>query len=237
MLFWWSLAAGKSLNALPVEDALVVEVTGYQWWWKLRYLDPDPTKIVTTANELHVPVGRPVVLRLRAGDVIHSFWVPSLHGKRDLIPGQVNTLTLRADKPGVYRGQCAEFCGHAHAKMGLLVIAESPEEFGRWRDAQLRPAEPPRTAQQKHGRRVFETTSCALCHAVEGTEAGATMGPDLTHLMSRLTLAAGALPNTRGHLAGWITNAQSLKPGARMPNITLPPDDLQAVVAFLETLK
>ena len=218
-------------------DALVVEITGHQWWWSVVYDNPTPSLRVTTANELHLPVGRRVVITLKSNDVIHSFWVPNLHGKMDLIPGRRNVLTLQADKPGVYRGQCAEYCGLQHAHMAFAVIAEAPDAFERWLAAQRAPAPPPSTPQQKRGLDVIEQGPCAMCHSIQGTLAGARFGPDLTHFASRSTIAAGTAPNTPGYLAGWIADPQHLKPGARMPATGLSAEDLQAVLAYLETLR
>jgi cytochrome c oxidase subunit 2 len=212
-------------------------VTGYQWWWSVEYLNADPSLIVTTANELHVPVGRPILLTLKSADVIHSFWVPSLHGKTDLVPGRENATWLQVDRPGIFRGQCAEFCGVQHAHMSLSVIAESSDQFEQWLSAQRQPAPAPLTAEQSRGRDVVERGPCALCHTIRGTNAGARMGPDLTHFATRSTIAAGTVPNTRGNLAGWIADPQHLKPGSRMPATGLAAEDLQAVVAYLETLR
>jgi cytochrome c oxidase subunit 2 len=212
-------------------------VTGHQWWWDVRYDAHVPAHRVRTANEIHIPVGQPILLKLRTSDVIHSFWVPSLHGKRDLIPGQTNTLWLQADRPGTYRGQCAEFCGHQHAHMGLLVVAEPPERFAGWQERQRQPAAEPADALARRGREVFVAGPCALCHAVRGTEAAAEVAPDLTHLGSRLTIAAATLANTPGHLAGWIVDPQRLKPGSHMPPMSLAADDLQALLAYLGSLR
>jgi cytochrome c oxidase subunit 2 len=214
-----------------------VDVVGHQWWWEIVYRDSQADRMVFTANELHVPVGRPVRLVLSSRDVIHSFWVPSLHGKTDLIPGKTNEITIQADAPGTYRGQCAEFCGYQHAKMGLVVIAEDERSYRAWREAQRRSAVEPVTAEARRGREVFLSTSCVMCHTVRGTIAGATVGPDLTHVASRLTIGAGSLPFTRGHLQGWVANPQSVKPGALMPATALPSQDLQALVTWLEELK
>jgi cytochrome c oxidase subunit II len=217
---------------------LQVDVTGYQWWWDLKYNDPtDPSKNFTTANELHIPVGKAVLLRLRADDVIHSFWVPNLAGKKDLIPGREATLVLRADKAGTYRGQCAEFCGLQHAKMAFLVIAEPPQAYEAWAAAQRKPAPEPASAEQKRGREVFVGGRCAMCHAISGTAANGRRAPNLTHLGSRQTLAAGMLPNTVGHLAGWILDPQGIKPGVNMPANPMPPQDLHALLAYLTALK
>jgi cytochrome c oxidase subunit 2 len=218
--------------------ALQVDVIGHQWWWDLQYNDPaDPSKSFATANELHVPVGKAVLLRLRADDVIHSFWVPNLAGKKDLVPGRIATLVFSAEKAGVYRGQCAEFCGLQHAKMAFLVVAEPPEKYEAWAAAQRQSAPAPRTAKEKRGQAVFVDARCATCHAIQGTRAQGRRAPDLSHLMSRKTLAAGLVPNSIGHLAGWIVDPQGIKPGVAMPANRLPPDDLDALLAYLGTLK
>ena len=221
----------------PGGAPLTVEVTGRQWWWEMKYDDPTPSRMLTTANELHIPVGRPVRIVTQSYDVIHSFWVPKLHGKQDMIPGYKNVLWLRADRPGVYRGQCAEYCGHQHAHMAFDVIAESPAEFARWYESQLAPSAPPTDSSAQHGQTVFMSNACIMCHAIGGTPAASRVGPDLTHLASRRTLAAGTLPNTRGHLAGWIVDPQGIKPGARMPSNQLTPDDLNALLDYLRSLK
>jgi cytochrome c oxidase subunit II len=231
--FW----IGRELVARPGEPAVRIDVTAQRWWWDVRYDDPVPSRSFSTANEIHLPVGQPVELALRSVDVIHSFWVPNLQGKKDLIPGQVNTLYLQADRPGVYRGQCAEFCGLQHANMALYVVAEPPDAFARWQAEQRRPAPEPETGQQRQGREVFMATSCVLCHAIAGTSAGGVTGPNLTHFASRLSLAAGTLPNTPGHLAGWIVDPQTPKPGNNMPLNLLRPDELQALLSYLETLR
>jgi cytochrome c oxidase subunit II len=232
-----SVMTDRALANLPLKDGVVIQVAGQQWWWQATYYPDDPTRAFDTANELHIPVGRPVLLKLESPDVIHSFWVPNLTGKKDLIPGHTLMLQLRADKPGIYRGQCAEFCGYQHAKMGFLVIAEEAEQYEQWAQAQREPAKQPTADLQKRGQQVFLTSPCVMCHAVQGTSANAKTAPDLTHLASRQTIAAGVLPNTKGHLAGWIVNPQQIKPGTNMPAITLPPADLQALLAYLETLQ
>jgi cytochrome c oxidase subunit 2 len=232
-----SVMTDRALANLPLKDGVVIQVGGQQWWWQVTYYPDDPTRAFDTANELHIPVGRPVLLKLQSPDVIHSFWVPNLTGKKDLIPGHTLTLQLRADKPGIYRGQCAEFCGYQHAKMGFLVIAEDAQQYEQWVQAQREPAKQPVDDIQKRGQQVFLSSPCVMCHAVQGTSANAKTAPDLTHLASRQTIAAGVLPNTKGHLAGWIMNPQQIKPGANMPAIGLQPADLQALLAYLESLE
>jgi len=229
---------GRVLAAPPPDaEALTIAVKGHQWWWEVEYPDSAPQRRVTTANEIHVPVGRPVELRLTSGDVIHSFWVPNLSGKKDLIPGHQAVTWFRADQPGIYEGQCAEFCGHQHALMRLVVIAEPPAEFAAWYVSQLQPAASPVDATARRGQEVFLTRSCMLCHNVTGTPAGGRMGPDLTHLAGRRTLGAGTLANSRGNLSGWIVNPHAAKPGVRMPANPLSAVELNALVAYLETLR
>jgi cytochrome c oxidase subunit 2 len=214
-----------------------VRVIARQWWWELQYQADPPSQMVITANELHIPVGKPVLLELESRDVIHSFWVPALHGKRDLIPGHPSTTYLRADQPGVYRGQCAEFCGDQHARMGLLVVAEPPEVFQQWLAHARAPAPEPADEVTRRGREVFLRGPCVMCHAVSGTIAAATNGPDLTHVAGRRTLAGATVANVPGNLAGWILDAQAIKPGNHMPPLPLPAPDLQALLAYLETLR
>lgn len=217
--------------------ALTVEITAHQWWWEIHYLDSVPQRRITTANELYLPVGQPVRLVMQSADVIHSFWVPMLAGKKDLVPGYRSELWIQADRAGLYRGQCAEFCGHQHAKMGVTVIAVTPDEFAAWAEAQRAAGHPPGDSTTRRGQQVFLQRSCALCHNITGTTASATVGPDLTHLASRRTLAAGTRPNTRGHLAGWILDPHGIKPGVRMPANALEPNELHALLAYLESLK
>jgi cytochrome c oxidase subunit 2 len=234
-----SVFTDRALARLPLAGAVNIEVTGHQWWWSVRYLDgPNASDVFTTANEIHIPVGKPVGIKLKADDVIHSFWVPSLGGKKDLIPGRTATLQLRADTPGVYRGQCAEFCGLEHALMGLLVIAEPQAQYDQWVDAQKQPSAEPTDAKAQRGKHVFQASSCAMCHAIAGAEfAGAQRAPDLTHVASRQTLASGTLRNTREEMAAWIRDPQRFKPGTAMPATPLSQEDLEAVVAYLEGLK
>ena len=232
-----SVSTGRGLSSLATPDAVHIEVIGHQWWWEVHYADPVPSQRVMTANEIHIPVGRPIVLKLTSRDVIHSFWAPNLHGKRDLIPGHVTTMTLRADKPGVYRGQCAEFCGYQHAHMAFLVIVDTPEQFAAWLEQQRRAAAQPTEGWQQRGQEVFLSSPCVLCHTIQGTLAAGKVAPDLTHVAGRRTIAAGTLPNTPGHLAAWIVDPQHIKPGNNMPATLLSPDDLQALLAYLQSLK
>ena len=237
-LIFLSFVTDRALAVMPGDDPLKIQVTAQRWWWDARYEDPQPARMFSTANELHIPVGRTVEITLKATDVIHSFWVPNLGGKKDLIPGRPAILRLRADKPGLYRGQCAEFCGQQHAKMALLVFARPPEEYEQWAAQQRASAPEPQTDEQKLGREVFVTGTCAMCHTIKGTDANGRKAPDLTHLASRQTLAAGTLPNTRGHLARWIIDPHSIKPGVNMPShTTLGTSELQALLAYLGTLK
>lgn len=236
VLTGFSYATQRSLFA-PREEGLSILVTGKQWWWELQYEDADPSRIVESANEIHVPVGVPVTLKLEASDVIHSLWVPSLMGKEDLIPGRQNLKRILATKPGIYRGQCAEFCGQQHAHMGLTIVAEPVADFERWRDGQRASAMVPANPEQQAGHDAFLKRSCLLCHAIRGTDAGGHSGPDLTHIASRLTLAAGTLPLTRGSLAAWIADPHGIKPGVDMPLTKLDPDELNGLAAYLESLK
>jgi cytochrome c oxidase subunit II len=219
------------------EDSLVIKVRGYQWWWEVTYTDPQVDRTFITANEIHVPTGRPIRLELSAADVIHSFWVPNLAGKQDLIPGRDNTLHFTIWQAGVYRGQCAEFCGLQHAHMAFAVIAEPPAAFDAWRAAQVDPATEPGNAEQARGRTYFTSHACAACHTVRGTSAAGTLGPDLTHVASRRGIAAGMMPTTRGSLAAWIADPQTIKPGNNMPMVPMTPGDLRAVSAWLAALK
>lgn len=232
----WTMVAIAQTSGPPAHPALTLDVTGHQWWWEVRYDATRPDQSFETANEIHIPVGVPVLVRLHGGDVIHSFWVPSLTGKTDTIPGQTNFSWIEARRPGRYRGQCTEFCGFQHAHMGFEVVAQTQADFDRWRAAQLLPARAPQTAAQQRGLAVVEYR-CGLCHEVRGTHAGASAAPDLTHLMSRRTIAAGLLPNTPGNLVGWIQNPQDIKPGNLMPNQYLPGDQLSDVQAYLESLQ
>ena len=232
-----SAITGRSLAALNDPSPLTIQLTGYQWWWAVEYEHEEPALRATTANELHLPIGRAAIIKLRSTDVNHSFWVPNLHGKVDLIPGRLNTISLRADRAGVYRGQCAEFCGLQHAQMALVVVAEPADQFERWLSAQRTAATAPSAEAAARGAAIVEHGPCALCHTVRGTSAGGRTAPDLTHFASRSTIGAGAAPNTPGYLAGWLADPQHLKPGNKMPATGLSSADLQAVLAYLETLR
>jgi cytochrome c oxidase subunit 2 len=237
VLAFFSVAAGRRLFTPFAPGAITVDVVGHRWWWEFKYRDVTPSEWVDSPNELHIPVGVPVVVNLTSADVIHSFWVPNLFGKRDLIPGISTQTWIQADKAGVYRGQCAEFCGHQHAHMAFLLVAEPMDDFQRWIQHQRTAAPPPATDVQRRGHDVFVQGPCVMCHTIRGTSAGSRIGPDLTDVMGRQTLAAATLPATPGHLAGWIADSQSIKPGNRMPPNLLRGDDLQALVAYLETLR
>ncbi len=221
----------------PRPGEIAIEVVVRQLLWEVRYLDAEPGRVFETANELRIPVGRPVQLRLRSNDVIHSFWVPGLQGKLDLVPGRVNVLALEADRPGVWRGQCAEFCGVQHAKMAFTVVAEPVERFEAWRARQRLGAPVPADSAAREDARVFLASGCVLCHAVRGTPAGGDLGPDLTHVASRLTLAAGTLPRSTGNLYGWIADPDGHKPGSRMPRVPMTADELHAIARYLATLR
>ncbi|MDG4798228.1 cytochrome c oxidase subunit II [Micromonospora sp. WMMD1082] len=233
------LVTGVTVDAMRRTDhragpgTMVVQVIGHQWWWEVRY----PERDVVTANEVRVPAGRPVRIELTTADVIHSFWVPALAGKVDLIPGRTNTLWINTDRPGVYEGQCAEFCGLQHARMRFRVVVAPEPTFRQWLAGQEQPATEPADELAVRGREVFLSASCVHCHSIRGTAEVGASGPDLTHLASRDTLAAGIMPNTKGHLGGWIVDPQQVKPGARMPGSDLSPDDLQALLAYLGSLE
>jgi cytochrome c oxidase subunit 2 len=230
----WTARLGA---ARPFSNAVSIMLTGHQWWWEVEYEDAVPSRRVTLANDLHIPVGRPVVIKVTSRDVIHSFWVPNLAGKRDLIPGYTTAIWLQADRPGVYRGQCAEFCGRQHANMAIEVRAESESDFNQWLENQRQNAMTPADTSSERGPTVFIAGQCVACHAIRGTPAHGLLGPDLTHLATRSTLGAGTLPNSRDRLAEWILNSQQFKPGNLMPPNIMADDDLRALVAYLGTLK
>ena len=214
-------------------DPLVIDVTGHQWWWEVEY----PELGVTTSNEIHLPVGRPVEVRLRSADVIHSFWVPALAGKKDALPEDINILLLEADQAGSLHGSCAEFCGLQHAKMDLLVVAEPPEEFEAWVAGQVLPAATGPSAETGTAAALFDRAGCSDCHTIRGTGADGTAGPDLTHLASRRTLGGGTIPNDRANLTAWIRNPHDAKPGVLMPASELDDQDVAALVEYLEGLR
>jgi cytochrome c oxidase subunit 2 len=232
-----SVWTDRALARLSPHDALHIDVTAHQWWWELTYDDPDPSRRIDAANELHVPVGRPVMVTLHADDVIHSFWVPNLAGKKDLIPGRTSQMQFRADRPGVFRGQCAEFCGVQHAWMAFVVIAMPPAEYEAWAASQRVAPPDPSDAALARGRQLFLSSTCVMCHHVAGTDAGGRKGPDLSHVGSRQTLAAGALRNDAGAMEAWIREPQQIKPGSNMPAHDFAPADMKALVGWLESLK
>jgi cytochrome c oxidase subunit II len=224
----------NTVSAKGTEDEIDIEIIGHQWWWEVHYT----TQEFDTANEIHIPVGQTVTLHVTSADVIHSFWVPELHGKLDLIPGQTNTFTIQADAAGTYRGQCAEFCGAQHAHMAFLVIAEAADAFQAWLDNQSQPGVVPEVGSlEQQGQQAFLGSACVYCHTIDGTNASGHVGPDLTHLASRRTIGSGILPNNPGNLAGWVINSQSIKPGNHMPPMNLNGDQVQALLAYLATLK
>ncbi|MHA4866144.1 cytochrome c oxidase subunit II [Duganella sp. PWIR1] len=240
-LLAFSTWRGAQLSMPSSQHAVKIAVIARMWWWEVRYTDPAGGPDIVLANEIRLPVGRPVYLGLGSADVIHSFWVPALAGKVDMVPGRWHGMTLQADHAGVYRGQCAEYCGEQHARMALHVVAQSEAEFAAWLAAQARPAREPLVVQA--GRRIFEQQRCGACHTIRGAGgsaqgAQATLGPDLTHVGSRLHIGAGTLRNDRGALEAWIANPHISKPGVRMPaSADLPLADLQALAAYLEQLK
>lgn len=230
----------RSLPAPAGADALTVAVSGRMWWWEVRYRDPaDPAREIVLANELRIPVGREVHLRLTTRDVIHSLWVPQLAGKVDMVPGRVNALVLRADQPGVFRSPCAEFCGAQHTRMVLTVVALAPAEFDAWLANEALPARAPATELQARGRSAFIERHCVACHTVRGVAEGpAGSAPDLTHVGARLALGAGTLPMQPGALRDWIAHVQRHKPGAQMPSFDhLEPATLDAIAAYLGHLR
>ena len=229
-----SFVTTRMLNT-SYKDALKITVRGEQWWWRVRYGEGDAT--FETANEIHIPTERNVLLTLESGDVIHSFWVPNLAGKQDLIPGRINTLTIRAEQSGLYRGQCAEFCGLQHAHMAFEVMAQSPSDYAAWEKAQRSRALLASTEESRVGETVFKEKSCAGCHSIRGVISQSANGPDLTHVGSRRTIGAGLFETSRGSLAAWIADPQTLKPGNNMPLIVLSAGDLRAVSAYLAELK
>jgi cytochrome c oxidase subunit 2 len=232
-VFAFTIWTQLSLAEPAAASEMVIEVVGNQWWWEVRYPDED----VVTANEVRIPTGVPVTIKLTTDDVIHSFWVPRLTDKMDLIPGRTNELWLQADESGTYLGECAEFCGLQHALMQFRVIAEPPEEFAAWLENQRQDvSDPVANSLLQEGQQIFLGSACVYCHTVRGTNASGDLGPDLTHLASRQTLAAGTLDNNLGNLTAWIVDPQAIKPGNLMPNTNLDAEELQALVAYLMSL-
>lgn len=228
----WTMVVLNRIEAPPTPPPYTIEVTGHQWWWEVHYDSPDPSRVFTTANEIHIPAGVPVRFRLIGADVIHSFWVPQLAGKTDMVPGQINETWLEAKQPGVYRGQCTEYCGLQHSHMSIVMVADTPATFRKWWDHQLQGPEVDTTGRAQ----VFEN-HCGGCHTVRGTDAAGSLGPDLSHLMTRSTIAAGTLPNDGPTLAHWISDPQSLKPGSLMPAPELTGEQLAQVETYLHSLK
>lgn len=232
VVFAATLAVMRTEAATTAPDALVIEITGHQWWWDVYY----PEEGIRTANEIHIPVGEVIELRLTSADVVHSFWVPSLGEKLDLLPDRVNTMTLLADEQANYRGTCAEFCGLQHAKMAFRVITHERGDFESWVSGQQETPKPPLGATESRGLEVFLTSECPDCHTIEGTGAVGRKGPDLTHVAGRDTIAAASFANTTENLRSWVAEPQTRKPGVDMPDIELGTADLDALVAYLETL-
>lgn len=230
------VASNATTPAAP--EAIRIHVTGHQWWWDIEYDFGTPATRFTTANEIVLPIGEPVELRLTSRDVIHSLWIPKLAGKLDLIPGRVNLLIIEADREGVFRGQCAEYCGMAHTQMALHVVAMSHEDFEDWAALQLRPAAQPEDGEAAEGAALFRATGCPLCHTVRGTGAWGRNGPDLTHVGGRHAIGAGALANTRENVVWWIAYNDAVKPRNLMPQYhDLPLETREKIAAYLETLQ
>ncbi len=237
LLIYTFMAATRMVQAHD-PAAVQIEVTGELWWWRVKYLDGAGNTILETANEIRIPAGQSVDLKLVSDNVIHSFWVPNLAGKIDMIPGHVNKLRLQADAPGQFRGQCAEYCGAQHARMAFHVVAHAPDEFAAWLEAQKQPAAKPADQMLERGEALFLNNRCGLCHTVRGTPAEGRLGPDLTHVGSRLSIAAGTLPNGQGTIAGWITGGQHIKPGNKMPAFNqFSGEELRALSAYMESLQ
>ncbi len=228
----WTMQVLAQVQAPAAGPRVTIEITGRQWWWQARYISDDPSRQFVTANEIHIPAGEPVRIRLVGGDVIHSFWVPQLAGKMDAIPGITNETWIEASHPGSFRGQCGEYCGPQHAHMALQVVADAPQDFSAWWDHQL---QAPVTSNAA-GAALF-AAHCGGCHAVRGTEAVGVLGPDLSHLMRRATLAAGMLPDNQPVLRHWIADPQAFKPGSRMPAPSLTDADLKSIANWLGTLQ
>jgi cytochrome c oxidase subunit 2 len=227
----------RALVQAAPEPQISLLLTAHQWWWNVEYVGDGPSGRIRTANEIHVPVNSQVHIELASRDVIHSFWVPNLNGKRDLIPGRTTDISLQPQSTGVYRGFCAEFCGVQHAKMNFEMIVDTPEDFARWKQQQLSTATAPGDALAQRGLDTFMSSACNMCHAISGTDASATTGPDLTHIGSRRMIASGTLPNTDDNMRAWLENPQRIKPGSQMPVVSLTAEDLDALVAYMRTLQ
>ena len=230
---WANVGIVQETDSPPPDAGMKIEVTGSQWWWQVRY----PGTPAVTANEIHIPARTPVTIVTEAEDVIHSFWIPRLNRKVDSLPGHANRVELFAERPGVYRGSCAEFCGQQHARMGVSVRADPPERFRAWLASMSAPRPAPATPLARRGEQVFMSKQCASCHTIRGTPARGEVGPDLTHLKTRATLAALTIPNRRGYLAGWVVDPQAVKEGAKMPALDLTGPELQALLEYLESLR
>ena len=237
-LLAWSTLRSAHLTRPSSQHAVKIAVTAKMWWWEVRYTDPATGRDIVLANEIRLPAGQSVYLGLSSDDVIHSFWVPALAGKVDMLPGRLHGMTVQASQPGIYRGQCAEYCGEQHARMALHVVVQTPEEFTAWLANQARPAATPTGALALRGRDAFVARRCVACHTVRGVEDEAQLGPDLTHIGSRLYLGAGTLRNSPGAMAGWIADPHASKPGVRMPAAgDLDSATLAALTAYLEQLQ
>jgi cytochrome c oxidase subunit II len=234
----FAVSLGAMRKFSPVPPAVTIRVTGHQWWWQVEYDSANGRPGFETANEIHIPAGQPVRLLLSSADVIHSFWVPQLQGKLDVIPGETNDLRLETRHTGIYGGACAEYCGQQHAHMALTVVAESGDAFAKWMTRQSQTAAALSDSTAEAGRQLFSTTACASCHTIRGTTARGESAPDLTHVGSRLSIAAGTLPNSLGNVEGWIGNPQALKPGTKMPTLrTYSGPQLRALAVYMESLK
>jgi cytochrome c oxidase subunit 2 len=236
---WPIFGATKLSNAQKAESMKPeILIIGHQWWWEIHYLNDNPSKGFITANELHLPAGRPVSIEVETVDVMHSFWIPALNGKIDMVPSQPNYIRMMASQPGIYKGQCAEFCGDEHARMRLLAVVQEPAKYKAWLADQLQPGAQPSTPEAKAGEQIFLSGPCSMCHTVRGTIAGGRVAPDLTHIGSRMMIAANAYPNNTAYLEAWITHAQSLKPDALMPDLPdFSGEQLTDLVAYLRQLK
>jgi cytochrome c oxidase subunit II len=232
-----TVSVSRTTTVEGAEDALTIEVVGHQWWWEVRYRGERASDLVIAANEVHMPVGERVRFVVRSQDVIHSLWLPNLGGKIDMFPDRENTLWLEATEAGVFRGQCAEFCGMQHGKMAFMVVVHERADFDAWLVRERLGAVPPADELARRGQEVFMNGTCATCHRIRGTAALGGFGPDLTHFGSRLSIAAGAAPLSRARLAAWIVDPQQLKPGAYMPATHLEPESLHALVHYLEQLR